>query len=61
MLILTVYVSDAADDLEKWDTFNYLGRMLSFDDRGWPVVTRNPYKVCSKWGWLSCLICKKGG
>ena len=26
--------------LEKLDTFNYLVRMLSFDDKDWPVVAR---------------------
>ena len=47
--------------LEKLDTFNYLGRILSFDDRDLPVVTWDLHKNWSKWGWLSCLICQKGG
>ena len=47
--------------LEKLDTFNYLVRMLSFDDRNLPIATRNLHKDWSKWGWLSCLICQKGG
>ena len=47
--------------LEKLDTFNYLGRMLSFDDIELPVVECNRHKDWSKWGWLSCLICQKGG
>ena len=47
--------------LEKLDTFNYLGRMLYFDDRDLPMVTRNLHKDWSRWGWLSCMICQKGG
>ena len=47
--------------LEKLYMFNYLGRMLSFDDRYWPVVERNLHKDWSTWGRLSCLMCKKGG
>ena len=47
--------------LEKLDIFNYLGRMLYFDDRDLPVSTRNLHKDWSKWGQLSCLICQKVG
>ena len=47
--------------LENLDTFNYLGRMMSFDDRELPAMTRNLHKDWSKWVWLSCLICQKVG
>ena len=47
--------------LEKLDTFNYLGRMLYFDDKDLPVVTWNLHKDWSRWGWLYYLICQKGG
>ena len=47
--------------LTKFDTFNYLGRMLYFYDRELTVVTRNLHKDWSKWIWLSCLICQKVG
>ena len=46
--------------LENLDTFNYLGRMMSFDDRDWPVVAWNLHKYWSKWGRLSYLLCQKG-
>ena len=47
--------------LEKLDTFNYLGRILYFDDRDRPVVARNLDKYWIRWGRLSCLVCQKGG
>ena len=47
--------------LEKLDTFNYMGRMLSFDNRDWSVVECNLHNDYIEWSWLSCLICQKGG
>ena len=47
--------------LEKLDTFNYLGRMLSFCDIDWPVVAWKFHNDWSKWGRLLFLLCQKGG
>ena len=47
--------------LENLDTFNYLGRMLSFDDREWPVVAWNLHKYWSKWGRLLFTLYQKWG
>ena len=46
--------------LEKLDTFNELGSMLSFYDIYWTEVAWNLHKYWIKWGRLSCLLCQKG-
>ena len=42
--------------LEDLDTFNYLVRMLSFDDRDWPMLAWNLHKYWIKWGRLLFLL-----
>ena len=46
--------------LDKVDTCNYLGRMLYFNDRNWPVVENNLQRARMKWGQFSCMLCQEG-
>ena len=47
--------------LEKLDTFNYLVRMLYFDNIIFPMVAWNLQRERRKWGRLSYLLYLKGG
>ena len=46
--------------LEKVDTFNCLGGILSYDDSNWSVVAQNLHISQRKWGWFSYVIFKEG-
>ena len=46
--------------LEKVDTFEYLGKILSFDDYNWSTMDQNLHIYKRKCGRLSCLFGGEG-
>ena len=47
-------------ELERVETFKYLGRLLSSMDSDWPALYSNLKKARQKWARLSCLLAREG-
>ena len=42
--------------LEKVYIFKYLERIISFDDKNWPVLAWKLQRHQRKWGWFYCMM-----
>ena len=42
--------------LEKVYIFKYLERIISFDDKNWPVLDWKLQRHQRKWGWFYCMM-----